>query len=76
MAGQYCSGKDALEPREAVHNNAQAFCEGREARVAEVTPSNPFQAGSEAAAAWDRGVASKAAGDPDGCCAPTGAAAV
>lgn len=55
---------------------SKAFCEGRAARAGSALPTNPHPAGTDDALAWDRGVASKVAGDPDGCCAPTGAAAV
>lgn len=56
---------------------SRAFCEGRAARAASASPTNPHPAGTDDAAAWDRGVASKVASPNDhGCCGPTGAAAV
>ena len=73
MAGKQCDGTSNVPHN---HKLTRAFCEGRAARAAEVSPTNPHPAGSDDAAAWDRGVASKVAADPDGCCAPTGAAAV
>lgn len=56
---------------------SRAFCEGRAARAASVSPTNPHAAGSDDADAWDRGVADKVANPTvHGCCGPTGAAAV
>ena len=55
---------------------SRAFCEGRAARVASTTPTNPHPAGSADALAWARGVASKVSNPSDHyCCGPTGAAA-
>lgn len=71
MAGKICDGSTA-NPK---IRESRAFCEGRAARAAAAVPVNPHPADSADAAAWDRGVASKVAADPDGCCGPTGAAA-
>ena len=72
MAGKICDGStDNPTVKES-----RAFCEGRLARSLSATPTNPHPATSADGLAWQRGVDSKAAGDPDGCCAATGAAAV
>ncbi len=72
MPGKVCSNTtDTTKGREA-----RAFCEGRLARSLSTTPSNPHKADSEDGLAWQRGVASKVDGEPDGCCAPTGPAAI
>ncbi len=72
MAGKWCDGSGNNQK----FRESKAYCEGRAARAAEVTPTNPHPSGSADADAWDRGVASKVAAEPDGCCAPTGAAAI
>jgi len=76
MAGQKCDGRAVTAPKNAKIKNSKALCDGALARTLEVTPTNPHQAGSETAAAWDAGVAIKADADGDPpCCAPAGAAA-
>ena len=71
MPGKICDGS-TNNPK---FKESQSFCDGRAARAAEVSPTNPHTSGTPEADAWDRGVASKVAADPDGCCAPTGPAA-
>lgn len=73
MAGYLCTGVDTFSgflPKES-----RAYCEGAYARTQEVTPTNPHAAGSDANVAWAAGVADKAAGTMEGCCAAMGAAA-
>jgi hypothetical protein len=75
MPGKLCNGST----NNGATKDSKAFCEGREARAAAVSPTNPHEAGSDAADAWDAGVAAKAAettADDDlRCCAPCGAKA-
>lgn len=75
MAGSFCAGQDATDAKNGVIQNSKAYCEGALARSLEVTPTNPHVAGSEAATAWDAGVADKLADTVQGCCAPSGVAA-
>ena len=72
MPGKICDGS-TNNPK---IKESRAFCDGRAARAASATPTNPHTAGTPEAEAWDRGVASKVAAEPDGCCAATGPAAV
>ncbi len=73
MPGKLCNGSEDM----GWVKESKAFCEGRAARAAAVSPTNPHESGSDAADAWDAGVASKVASPDDhACCAPTGAAAV
>lgn len=76
MAGQWCAGQTVEDAKNGKLKNSKAFCEGYLARSLEVTPTNPHAAGSEAATAFDLGVADKLAGNDPLCCAPCGAAAV
>lgn len=72
MAGKICSDTtDTTNTRDS-----RAYCEGRVARAASALPVNPYTTGTPEALAWSRGVASKVAGDPNGCCANSGPAAV
>jgi hypothetical protein len=73
MPGKLCNGSSTSTP---TIRDSRAFCEGRAARAAEVSPTNPYTSGTAEYAAWALGVTSKASSDPDGCCAHTGAAAV
>ena len=73
MAGSDCYRK---------HRNSKSYCEGMMARVASAITTNPHESGSEAADAWDAGVAvaNAAAGSTiaiadQGCCAAGGTVA-
>lgn len=73
MPGKLCDGT----VENPTKKESKAFCEGRAARAASATPTNPHAAGTDDAAAWDRGVASKVSAPNDhACCGPTGPAAV
>jgi hypothetical protein len=74
MAGKLCTGQQ--DGNAGNVRNSVAFCEGLNARIASNSTTNPHESGSEAADAWDRGVALAAAAagstvDPAdaGCCA-------
>lgn len=73
MPGYLCTGVSTnigYLPKES-----RAYCEGAYARTLSTTPTNPHEAGSDAATAWAAGVTDKAAGTVEGCCAVMGAAA-
>jgi len=72
MAGMLYDGTDL---KNADSKPASAMCDGALARTLSATPTNPHQADSELAAAWDVGVSIKEAGDADpDVCAPAGVA--
>jgi len=70
MPGKSCDG--TIENHKL--KESKAFCEGRLAKSLTGAPVNPHPENSADGDAWARGVASKFAGEPDGCCAPTGPA--
>lgn len=74
MAGKMCNGVATYSAVKS--RNSAAYCEGAYARTQSTTPTNPHPSGSEANAAFAAGVADKAAGTVEGCCAAMGAAAV
>ncbi len=73
MPGKHCGNK-VLDGAPKIRET-RAFCEGRLARSLSATPVNPHPVGSTDGLAWQSGVDSKVAAEPDGCCAPTGPAA-
>lgn len=78
MPGKLCRGS---ADRKFV-KDSRAFCEGMQARVASTTTTNPHVAGTDAADAWDAGVAVADANEggqiskaDQGCCAAGGTVA-
>ncbi len=59
MAGSFCTG---LDPDDGfLIKETKAYCEGLNARILSNSTTNPHESGSDAADAWDAGVAAAAA---------------
>ncbi len=59
MAGSFCTG---LDPDDGfLIKETKAYCEGLNARILSNSTTNPHESGSDAADAWDAGVAVAAA---------------